>query len=669
MQDRNDAELPPLELEVSDGGKRRIVRLRGSRAVVGRSEDADIPIADRRVSRFHAVVHRRPDFVYVVDLGSRNGTLVDGRRVEAAPLFRGSEVRMGDARLRIAAGAPPPFEDPDAARARLIAELARDGAHLSRLVRATRDVVEAPDVREVLRRLLDAFLELSGAERAFVVLVDPTGRLETEAARHVRGEPVHDADVAVSRSIAQKVLEEGRPLLTVNAREDERFRRVQSIANLGLRSVLCLPLKEGRRNVGVVYLDDRLESGVFGPADVERLAPLADVAAIAVSRARVLADLRRTNRALEAARKRLLGRNEELLRAVDDREAELAQVRARIGDASDPMVRFETVGILGRSRALRRACRLLEKLAASPFPALLEGESGTGKELFARAMHRLGPRASGPFVVESCGALPDTLLESELFGSVRGAFTGAVDRRGLLERAHGGTLFLDEVGELAPSVQVKLLRFLEEGEVRPLGGDRPVRVDVRVVAATHRDLRRLVAEGKFRSDLYYRLAVLTLRLPPLREREGDVRFLVERFLERAAASAGRKPPSVSDEAMARLEAYPWPGNVRELRNEVYRLVTVCEGDLVEVRHLSPPVAAGLPGVPVGEGGTPPGEALAETERREIERALALEGGNRTRAARRLGISRFALRRKMEKHGIRIPAGGDTSCGRSGSSSS
>jgi DNA-binding NtrC family response regulator len=286
---------------------------------------------------------------------------------------------------------------------------------------------------------------------------------------------------------------------------------------------------------------------------------------------------------------------------------------------------------------------------ASDAPVLVTGQTGTGKELVARAIHRHGSRSARPFVPVNCGSLPEGLLESELFGHVRGAFTGAVaDKKGLFEQASGGTLFLDEVGEMSPALQVRLLRALEQGEVRPLGAARILKVDTRVIAATHRDLERAVAEGSFRQDLFYRLNVFAIRIPPLGERREDVPLLVAHFLATFAAR-GRPSASLTTAAVAALSAQPWPGNVRELENTLERLVVEARGGTIDVADLPPafrearaPLETGLfSGLP----------SLEEIEKRYLRHVLAEVKGNRSRAAEVLGIDRRTLYRMAERFSI------------------
>jgi DNA-binding NtrC family response regulator len=319
--------------------------------------------------------------------------------------------------------------------------------------------------------------------------------------------------------------------------------------------------------------------------------------------------------------------------------------------------------IIGASPKMQRILRLVTRVAATDSTVLLLGESGTGKELIARSLHVQSRRAQGPFVPVNLGAIPESLMESELFGHSRGAFTGAsAERRGLIEAADRGTLFLDEVGDMPPLSQVKLLRVLENNEVRRVGEDVPRHVDVRVVAATHRDLQSEIERGRFREDLYYRLNVVQIELPPLRERREDIGLLASYFLERAARREGRGAMTFAPEAAALLERYDYPGNVRELENAVDHAVAVAEGAEIQPADLPGSIRSprllprGADGEPVS--GAAPDErpreewSLAEVEREHIQRVLAHHRGNATNAARQLGISRTTLWRKLRQYGLK-----------------
>jgi DNA-binding NtrC family response regulator len=307
--------------------------------------------------------------------------------------------------------------------------------------------------------------------------------------------------------------------------------------------------------------------------------------------------------------------------------------------------------VVGKSAAMQEIFGLINRLAGSLASVLITGESGTGKELIARAIHFNSPRAKKPFIAVNLAAIPDTLIESELFGYKRGAFTDArTDRSGLFLEADQGTIFLDEIGELSPPLQAKLLRVLQEREVRPLGATRSEKLDVRVVAATNRDLEARMREGQFREDLYYRLNVLQIALPPLRSRPEDILPLAEFFLaRRASAAAGRRVPSFSQAAVKALVAYHWPGNVRELENVVERAVALCETESIGTDDLPAQVKERRSSDFLA-GALARGLTLADLEREYIERVLAAEGGNKTRAANRLGLDRKTLYRKLEEYG-------------------
>ncbi len=337
-----------------------------------------------------------------------------------------------------------------------------------------------------------------------------------------------------------------------------------------------------------------------------------------------------------------------LKRALTERR--LGAENQRLKEQLDSKYGFEN--IVGASAAMQEVFDLIRQVAPTRATVLIQGESGTGKELVARALHQCSPRAQGPFIPVHCAALAPTLLESELFGHEKGAFTGALERRrGRFELADGGTLFLDEIGEIDPSLQVKILRVLEERKFERVGGTETVDVDVRLVAATNRDLKQMVENGRFREDLFYRLYVVNMTLPPLREREGDVVLLAQHYLKALAAENGRKVLGITPDAMDALAAYPWPGNVRELRNVIERMVVLSSSDKLTVRDLPASLRAPSGGARGGGGGRP-GLVLRDAERQLIEEALRRHKGSRTRAALELGISRRTLHRKLNEFGLR-----------------
>lgn len=314
--------------------------------------------------------------------------------------------------------------------------------------------------------------------------------------------------------------------------------------------------------------------------------------------------------------------------------------------------------ILGKSAAMAELYQVMAKVVDSEVPVLVTGESGTGKEMIAMALHANGPRKERAFVVQNCSAFNENLLESELFGHVKGSFTGAVrDKQGLFEVADGGTFFLDELGEMSPALQVKLLRVLQDGTFMPVGGTKQKKVDVRIIAATNRDLEDMVQKGTFRQDLYYRLNVVSLRLPPLRERAGDVPLLVQFFLSKIAGKAGQPRKSIAPDAMNALELYAWPGNIRQLENEIQRACVMSgKEELIVREHLSPAVIdAASPGKRISAALETQGKALKDileqVEREMIQKTLAQCEGNKSEAARQLGISRSNLIAKTQEYGL------------------
>ncbi len=330
-------------------------------------------------------------------------------------------------------------------------------------------------------------------------------------------------------------------------------------------------------------------------------------------------------------------------RALEDKR--LREENVRLRKEVEGRYRFGT--LVGKSQRMREVFELIPLVAQSSSPVLISGESGTGKELVAKAIHYNSPRRTKPFIPVNCAAIPTELLESELFGHLKGAFTGAyLSRKGLIEAAEGGTLFLDEIADLSPPLQAKLLRVIQDKEVWPVGGREGIKVDVRFIAATNRDLWRLVQEGAFREDLYFRLAVIRIQLPPLRERPEDIPLFVDHFLKQYAEASGKEVRGISEEALAYLLKHPWRGNVRELENVIEAAVTLAKGPILSLDDLSPL----LPGAAVVEA-TGPWPTLAELEKVHIVQALQKTGGNVTKAATLLGISRKTLYRKKKRYGL------------------
>ena len=496
-----------------------------------------------------------------------------------------------------------------------------------------RRLSQATTPRDVLRETLDAAIDLTRAERGFLIIVDERKGervLRAPVARNLDREALEKPQLKFSRSIAESVIDSAEPLVTVDAERDPRFSDKRSVHAMQLRSVLCVPIVAASGVLGSIYLDNRFRTAGFGTRETELVVMCADQAALALEKARLLEDLEEKARALEAEHARV----EELMRA---QAAEIRDLSRALDQRRESAV---LEGVVGSSPAMRAVFALVERVAPTDITVLVTGESGTGKELIARAIHDKSPRAKAGLSAINCGAVPEALLEAELFGYKKGAFTGAnQDRDGLFVAARGGTVFLDEIGEMPPAMQVKLLRVLQEREVKPLGSERSVPTDVRVVCATHRALKREVEAGRFREDLYYRLAVVEIGLPPLRERRDDLPALTSTLLTRIAGELGRPSPRVSSDALLALAQHAWPGNVRELHNVLARAAVLCTGEVITRGDL------GLGPIRAGGGKRPAPDA------RGLEQALIDSGMNASEAARRLGVGRATLYRWLARAGI------------------
>ncbi len=551
---------------------------------------------------------------------------------------RAGLARDPDARALAALGAELSGANARAAAAPVAAGVERD---LRRLLALSRRLNSELRLAPLLDQVIDTVIEMTSAERGFLLLGDAGGELAITVARNFEQTALAGEELGLSRSIAERAATTGEVVLTVDAAFDERFGAAESVAAMRLRSVLAVPLRQKDRLIGTIYVDHRFRSGAFDDAAIELTRELADIAAVAIDNARLAEDNQRRQREIAALNRRLEAE-------VVEKEAELATVRARLpADAGN--LRHDYDGIIGRSPAMLDLLRLLDRAADTALPVVIQGESGTGKELVARALHDNGPRRSGPFVAVNCGAMPETLLESELFGHVRGAFTGADrDRRGLFEVASGGTLLLDEVADTSLAMQSKLLRVLQEGEIRRVGDTRTRPVDVRVVAATNRPLDQLVASGELREDLFYRLSVIRVDVPPLRDRLEDLPALAAHILSRLADP----PPRLTRAAVARLAGHGWPGNVRELENELAR-ASALAGEVIDVADLSPRIATATPAAadPAKAENLELKPQVEALERALVEEAMGRTDGNQTAAAKLLGLSRYGLQKKLKRYGL------------------
>ena len=443
------------------------------------------------------------------------------------------------------------------------------------------------------------------------------------------------------QGIAGSVFQSGEAELVADVSGDSRhYSDVDNTTGLTTESMISVPLQKKDKNVGVLQVINK-RRGTFVEADLLFLVTLAPIIAVALDNARMYTELEKAYKGLKVADKA----KEYLIR---DAERENLRLRREIEK------RYRFARIVGKSDSLLEVFALCEKVIDSDITVLIEGETGTGKELVARTIHHNGLRSKRNFVSQNCGGIPDTLLASELFGHRKGAYTGAFsDKRGLFQFADGGTVFLDEVAEMSTAMQTSLLRVLQEGEVKPLGSNQSEKVNVRLISATNKNLLEEVKEGRFREDLYYRLSVFAITLPPLRERDGDIPLLAKHFLGEFNTKSTKPVKGVSKEALDCLETYPFPGNVRELENEIERAMAMAgDEELIQVSHLSEklhrPLVSSSHATPVQ------GSLKDRTEALEVsvlEECLKRHRGNKTKTAKELGLSRNGLMKKMKRYSL------------------
>ncbi len=478
------------------------------------------------------------------------------------------------------------------------------------------------DVQPKLDEALALIARHTGLSRGAVALLDPDGRgISLTAAVGHQPEELRRGHYRLGEGVTGRVIETGQPMVAPNPSREPLFLNRTGARDLSKERIafFCVPIKIGARTIGALSADRLFADSVALDEDLRLLTILASLIAQA---AKVRQDL-------AAERESILAENRRLKEVLE--------------------AGLKTPAMIGESRGLKEVYSLIAQVAPTSLAVLICGESGTGKELAAETIHLSSPRAARPFIRVNCAALPEQLVESELFGHEKGAFTGATHRhRGRFELADGGTLFLDEVGDLPPSVQVKLLRVLQEKKFERVGGGETIAVDVRLVAATNRDLVRLVGEGTFREDLYYRLNVFSITLPPLRERLDDLPALSDHFLAYWGREVNKRMIGLTPEALAALRDWPWPGNIRELSNVLARAVILSEDGLVHRRHL-PTLGGGSPEAEARPATLP--EALDEMERRLITEALSQHQGNMSRAAAHLGISERIMGLRMKKFGL------------------
>ncbi|NOK04784.1 MULTISPECIES: sigma 54-interacting transcriptional regulator [Myxococcus] len=601
-------------------GKIRAVSLHKRLTSIGRGPDNDIPLEDTSVPA--SALHVTFDGTRY-EVGSLGATFhVNGKKRDAHALSTGDVVRVGHTELIFARDdaprAPPlpafpPRElvhtsNPDSHTSELPGVPGRELLLLRRLTAFSERLLGLYDLERLLEGLMDEAIEVTRADKGFLILME-NGDPRVKVARNVSRENIEDAveKDKISDSIIAKVVKEQKALIVADALDSPEFNKSESVVNLRVHSVMCVPLMQKGDLFGVLYVgNDRLVNR-FEPKSADMLTIFAAQASLILQNAMLVSDLKLDNT--------------ELRRKLEDQ---------RYGD------------IVGACQGMRDVYKRIDKIAPTDISVLITGETGTGKELIAREIHRRSTRAKGPFITINCGAIPENLLESELFGHVKGSFTGAVaTKAGKFQAAIGGTLFLDEIGEMPLQLQVKLLRALQEKVVYKVGDNRGEPVDIRVVAATNKVLEDEVKKNTFREDLYYRLNVVTLKLPPLRERGEDVVVLGRFFLQKYAREFSSKARGFTPSATVSMRKYGWPGNIRELENRLKKAVVLADKPLLGPDDLDLKPENLEPIMPLLQ-------AKEEFQKRYINEVLARNNGNRTKTAKDLGVDPRTIFRHLEK---------------------
>ena len=626
---------------------------------IGRADGNDLVLPDSHISSEHAKIVFTADRIVLVDQRSTNGTAIlrgperivlDDSNGREATLEDGDVIELGsqDRVVHVEVSLRDDADDARVFAMKKIEELvpratigAKDESRLRQLYEAIKRISGSQDLSEVLVAICESSFSLVPlATHVTIVLRDDdeepargaTASAYVPVMTRVRDQEAPPSQpIPITRSVFRKVVSERAAVVAADAPRD--VGQSESLMGAQIRSTLGIPLWKGEEILGVIQVDNRKATGVLTSNDLDVMALLAQNASLAVANARVTKRLRAAEDRLKRENAFLKGREQE----------------RRTGGKKDGPPE-----IIGQSAPMKALLQQLEKVVNTRVTVLIEGETGVGKELVAASVHYRSNRRDRLFVGQNCAAMPETLLESELFGHRKGSFTGAhEDKRGLFEVADGGTLFLDEVTEMPLSLQSKLLRVLQEGEIRPIGATAEKKVNVRIVAATNRNLEKEVAEGRFREDLYYRLKVFPLRVPPLRERREDIPLIASHFLQRFATEFGRPAGGFSQQAMELLQSYDWPGNVRELQNEVQRLVIQIDtGGFVTPEMLSPRVrqVEGMIERVRPTKGTLK-EMMDQVERWLLIEALREHGNNKTAAAKSLGITREGLHKKLRAFGL------------------
>jgi transcriptional regulator with GAF, ATPase, and Fis domain len=600
-----------------------IVALHKPVTTIGRALGNDIALPDASVAHHHAqIVFNGRDF-QLEEVDRDAEIQINGKKKRRARLVHGDRVTLGRAQLGFSMFTELDMMPPSNAGSNAQAE--GDIAGLRRLHAFSERLMTVSSVDQLLETLLDDVIQLTGAARGFVLLVDvsegKTATPRVRASRNVRNDAIEDPSGAISDSIVRQVIETKRPIIVSDALTDTTFGKSESVIALKLSSVMCAPLLSQGETVGALYVANDEVKHLFERKQLDLLTIFAGQASLILQNAMLLS-------ALRADKEKLQGELQD----------------KRFGE------------IIGACASMMEVFRKLAKVAATDISVMITGETGTGKELIARELHRRSNRANGPFVTVNCGAIPENLMESEMFGHVKGAFTGAVaSRAGKFQQADAGTLFLDEVGELTPQLQVKLLRAIQERVVYRVGDNRPERCDIRIVAATNRTLEDMIKTGEFREDLYYRLNVVNLWLPPLRERGDDVFIIAKALLSKYADEIGSPVRGFSPQALAAIRKASWPGNIRQLENRIKKALVLCEKTLLGPEDLDLGADAESPIVPLEK-------AKEDFQRRYVLEVLERNNGNRTQTARDLGVDPRTIFRYLEKEQNPIPSGAGASAG-------
>jgi transcriptional regulator with GAF, ATPase, and Fis domain len=596
--------------------------LQDEEVIIGREMTAGLCLVDPAVSRRHSRVEKNGEQFWISDLQSLNGTFVNDVPVKQRALKHGDRIRIGDTHFLFllyehdvsSASNHVVLDDRHFVSSSTIQVRFDDALYLmardlSALMKVSTTINAIRGLDELQKRLLELLFEVVPAERGAILLAgegDDFGEmfgLDREGNK--------DVPIKVSKTIARRVMSEGVAILS---NDPSGGQGSESLIASRTNALLCAPLKMVDQTLGIIYLDTTEPVTRFDNDHLQLVSAIAGIAAVAIENARHVQWL----------------------------ESENQRLRADIGIEHN---------MIGESPEMRHVYQFISKAAPTESTVLIFGESGTGKELAARAIHQNSKRADKPFMAVNCAALSESLLESELFGHERGAFTGALNqKKGRLEVADRGTVFLDEIGELSPALQVKLLRVLQEREFERVGGTRTIKIDIRLIAATNKDLDAAIAEGSFRQDLYYRLNVVNLEMPALRQRAEDIPLLASYFAAKYADKCNRRVMGISPEAKGRLLGYDWPGNVRELENAIERAVVLGTTDLILVEDL--PEAVLESEVSATTPVTKYHEAVADTKKRIILNAMDQAKGSFTEAAKLLGVHPNYLHRLIRNLNLR-----------------